>query len=232
VCNQKQQHRMIHNQILLLIFLLVLNSCSDWTVSEEIVKKDFSEIYPDYEFISSGVGEGDMVVAYVHVRYNKPESDSIYEEVWQYWKNKNGWQIRHEFIEKKTKQRFFDQMESNKYQWIDFSKLSQKDWNQVIVLTPYTNPKVLKDSLQIKNIDEIKNIGIEHRDDISLILFIHGNLIVEYFTCPRTIDFSLINNINGFPKNKAKFEIEKTNQSTISGEKIYRLTKMAAHNKR
>lgn len=49
------------------------------------MKTDFADKYPNYEFIDCGVGEGDLAVAYVHVRFKRPGDDKIQEEVWQYW---------------------------------------------------------------------------------------------------------------------------------------------------
>ncbi len=63
------------------------------------VKADFTKKYPDYEFIEYGVGEGDAVVAYVHVRFKKTDNDSIHEEVWQYWDLDSDWVHRDRYLE-------------------------------------------------------------------------------------------------------------------------------------
>ncbi len=65
----------------------------------ETVKTDFADKHPDYEFIDCGVGEGDLVVAYVHVRYKKPGDDKIQEEVWQYWDTDSVWLHRDRYLE-------------------------------------------------------------------------------------------------------------------------------------
>ena len=52
---------------------------------EKEVLKDFQKKHPEYEYVSASVGEGDLAVAYVHVKFMKNGNDSIFEEVWQYW---------------------------------------------------------------------------------------------------------------------------------------------------
>jgi len=116
---------------------------------------------------------------------------------------------------------FFNLLDSSNYTSIDFRKLPNKNWDKMIVLTPYMNPQILKDSFMIKNTREIKRTQIEHRDDISLILFIQDNSIIDYFTCPRTLDFSMINQLTGHKFKDSKFMIEKTETKTISGEQVY-----------
>lgn len=65
----------------------------------ETVKADFSIKYPEFQFIDCGVGEGDMVVAYVHVRFRKSGDDQIHEEVWQYWDIDSAWLHRDKYLE-------------------------------------------------------------------------------------------------------------------------------------
>ncbi len=66
--------------------MLTLFSCivDPGNLEKEVIK-DFKQKYPEYEYISSSVGEGDLAVAYVHVKFKKAKSDSIFEKVWQYW---------------------------------------------------------------------------------------------------------------------------------------------------
>lgn len=65
----------------------------------EMVKTDFADKYPNYEFIDCGVGEGDLVVAYVHVRFKRPGDDKIQKEVWQYWDTDSVWLHRDKYLE-------------------------------------------------------------------------------------------------------------------------------------
>jgi len=116
---------------------------------------------------------------------------------------------------------FFNLLDSSNYTSIDFRELPIKDWDIMVVLTPYTNPRILKDNFRIKIPREIKRIGLQYSETISLILFIKDNSIVSYFTCPTTIDFSKVNQLTGHKFNEAKFMIEKTERKTIAGDQIY-----------
>ncbi len=55
------------------------------------VKADFEKRYPTYELLSSVVGEGNIEVVEVHIEFKKDAGDSIYKEVWPYWKTDGGW---------------------------------------------------------------------------------------------------------------------------------------------
>ena len=67
----------------------------------ETVKTDFIGKYPDYQFVDCAVGEGDMIVTYVHVRFKEPGDDKIREEVWQYWDTDGVWLHRDKYLEVK-----------------------------------------------------------------------------------------------------------------------------------
>ena len=58
------------------------------------VEKDFLKKYPNYKLIDRVVGEGDIVAAYVHVMFKKPNDTTTYEEIWQYWSASEGWESR------------------------------------------------------------------------------------------------------------------------------------------
>lgn len=64
----------------------------------DTVEIDFRTKYPDYELVDCRTGDADMVVAYVHIKYRKPEDNIIEEEVWQYWDTENGWLHRDEYL--------------------------------------------------------------------------------------------------------------------------------------
>lgn len=65
----------------------------------ETVKADFTRRHPDYQFIGCEIGEGDLVVSYVHVRFGKPGDDEIQEEVWQYWDADSAWLHRDKYLD-------------------------------------------------------------------------------------------------------------------------------------
>ena len=116
---------------------------------------------------------------------------------------------------------FFSLLDSSNYTSIDFRELPIEDWDIMVVLTPYTNPRILKDNFRVRIPREIKRIGLQYSETISLILFIKDNSIVSYFTYPTTLDFSKINQLTGHKFNEAKFMIENTERKTIAGDQIY-----------
>ena len=64
----------------------------------DTVEADFADKYPTYKFIDCVVGEGDLVVTYVHVRFSKTGDDKIREEVWQYWDTDSSWLHRDKYL--------------------------------------------------------------------------------------------------------------------------------------
>jgi len=81
-----------------LIAIFYINVIRDHEKLYETVKTDFADKHPDDEFIDCVVGEGDMVVAYVHVGFKKPGDDKIQEEVWQYWDTDSVWLHRDRYL--------------------------------------------------------------------------------------------------------------------------------------
>jgi hypothetical protein len=116
---------------------------------------------------------------------------------------------------------FFYLLDSSNYTSIDFRELPIEEWDKMIVLTPYTNAKELRHNNKIKIPREIKDIGMQYRDDISLILFVQGKEVTDYFTCPCTIDFSKINQLKGHKFEDSNFMVEEKDYKTTSGEPLY-----------
>ena len=64
---------------------------------EEKVKSEFLQTRPEFEVLSTIVGEGDSSAAYCHIRYKRPNEAQVYEVVWQYLKDRNGvWTLSHQ----------------------------------------------------------------------------------------------------------------------------------------
>lgn len=57
---------------------------------------------PTNQFIDCGVGEGDLVVTYVQVKFKKTGEDKIQEEVWQYWDTDSVWLPWDKFLARAT----------------------------------------------------------------------------------------------------------------------------------
>jgi hypothetical protein len=69
-----------------------------------MVRADFSEKYPGYEILNSGAGEGTPDTVQCHIRYQKPDSEEIYEEVWLYQKVGSDWSLSGVLETRKTEQ--------------------------------------------------------------------------------------------------------------------------------
>jgi len=82
-----------------LIFFFYSYITRDHQELYETVATDFARRYPDYQFVDCGVGEGDLVVAYVHVKFKKSGDEYIQEEVWQYWRTDSVWLHRDKYLE-------------------------------------------------------------------------------------------------------------------------------------
>jgi hypothetical protein len=205
------------NFIILNLILFIAISCHP--IKNDMIKNDFCKKYPDFQYIEHFVGEGDMSVVYITVKYNKPDLDSIFKEEWQYWNTRKGWIIREQFKSEPIKTKFFNLLDQNNYESINFKEITKKDWNKITFLQPYTDlgKFSLKTGIDIR---EIKKVGIEYRDDITIVLFIFNHIIVEYFLCPRNIDFS---EFSDSTITDSTFELIDTKRELIDGQRIYRL---------
>jgi hypothetical protein len=76
--------------------ILSLFMCSCGRPSQNAVRKEFLAENPKCTVLSVLPGEGDGSATYIHIKYKKPGSDRIGEDVWQYLKAENGeWRINH-----------------------------------------------------------------------------------------------------------------------------------------
>ena len=89
---------------------------------------------------------------------------------------------------------------------IDLSVEVQGTWDQVCIITPYSDNHIEEEILGFKFDIETKS-GILLLDGITLVMAISGNQVVEYFEVPRNnIDFSSIKS-GCFLKSDSKFKI-------------------------
>ncbi len=103
------------------------------------------------------------------------------------------------------------EIEASKNESIDFKEISNFDYDNMSVVTPYTNVNEYLASQNIinANIDS----SIEYRDDINLIVFTLKNKLITYVIYPRTSGEFDIKKSTTFPSNKHKFEIIESNDS-------------------
>jgi hypothetical protein len=55
------------------------------------IRADFSLQFPGYKILDSGSREGSPDEVKCHIRYQKPDSDQVYEDTWLYRNTENGW---------------------------------------------------------------------------------------------------------------------------------------------
>ncbi|WP_392485942.1 hypothetical protein ACER0A_014280 [Haloimpatiens sp. FM7315] len=104
------------------------------------------------------------------------------------------------------KNEIIQEMKKNKS--VDFSKITNFDFEFMYVFTPYSVPE------KVFNEDKVKcynsNFNIELCDDINMIAFVKSNKFVEYVNIPRKyIDF---NKSVKFKKGEAKLSIDNENK--------------------
>lgn len=100
---------------------------------------------------------------------------------------------------------------------LDLNAITDFEWNEILILTPYTNPKEIENNLGI-DLSSIKHSGIQSRDDINLILFLKDKDVVRMVEYPRYPgDFKLKTNWQLIPKSRSKFRIVTTNEKTSEG---------------
>jgi hypothetical protein len=68
------------------------------------IKADFSREHPDYKILDSGSREGSPDEVQCHIRYQKPDGDQAYEDVWLYQKTESGWHFASALAKEKAVQ--------------------------------------------------------------------------------------------------------------------------------
>ena len=92
---------------------------------------------------------------------------------------------------------------------IDFKTITDFQWDKLYIITPYGQPENTLKENNIKwiNIDK----SIEVSDGINLIIFTYKGDIVSYVNYPRNLGDFYPLKFKEFDKNKATFNINKTN---------------------
>lgn len=86
---------------------------------------------------------------------------------------------------------------------IDLSKLSDFEWDYILILCPYSNIERIEKELKL-DLSNIKENRIQYNDSFNLIVFLHDNESVKIIELRRTIgDFKNTNEL--IPKDKATF---------------------------
>lgn len=94
---------------------------------------------------------------------------------------------------------------------VKLQSLTTFQWDKFYVFTPYTSIENIYNILGFQWRGAIKS-GINHRDDINLLVFVKDKKIVEYLEYPRSHgDFYKIKKANGFNAEEAIFEVREEN---------------------
>ena len=64
-------------------------------------------------------------------------------------------------------------------EYVDFSKIVDGEWDNIILITPYTSKSEIKDKYGI-DANRISDFSIEYREDLVLIIFCNEKSIQDY----------------------------------------------------
>ena len=82
-------------------------------------------------------------------------------------------------------------------------------WERVYMFAPYTAAGRIEETLGFAW-PQAKSIGIDYRDDITLLVFVNGGKVVRYLAFPRVSgDFSAVTRSKGFTPKEAVFVVRK-----------------------
>ena len=93
---------------------------------------------------------------------------------------------------------------------IDIGTLSTEEWDRLHVFAPYSSSENITKELGFEWQDYEKS-GIFLNEGVSLLLFLKGDTIVEWFAHPRRQgDFALAARFGGYTRSEAVFTLERT----------------------
>lgn len=96
----------------------------------------------------------------------------------------------------------------------NFNELKQIEWDMLYIFGPYTPTSDIESKLGTSNYS-IKQVGIEIRDDISLLVFLKQNMVKAVVAYPRQeADFSLLASFHPIPKKESFFKLVKNQNQT------------------
>ena len=100
---------------------------------------------------------------------------------------------------------------------IDFKEMAEFDWDSLIILAPYSRLDVLE---QKYNVDfrPIYHTGIDHRENISLIVFFNEGKIVKMVMYGRYPGDFAENKSEFVKRDQAKYRVRNTNKKLSGGK--------------
>jgi hypothetical protein len=91
-----------------IILVLILGGVLFYIFLEDpcnkILRADFSEQYPSYKILDSGSREGSPSEVQCHIRYQRPDSEQAYEDIWLYKNSGSGWVFSSVLVAQKKEQ--------------------------------------------------------------------------------------------------------------------------------
>lgn len=101
-------------------------------------------------------------------------------------------------------------------EYVDFGKAVNGDWDNIILVTPYTDKTELKNNYGI-SVNRISDFSIAYRDDRVLILFCKGESIQNYVYWFGSVSLSETEKMYGslqINREDSKFNIDKSSSNT------------------
>ncbi|WP_317944438.1 hypothetical protein [Sporosarcina saromensis] len=101
-------------------------------------------------------------------------------------------------------------------EYVDFGKAVNGDWDNIILVTPYTEKTRIKNNYGI-SVNRISDFSIAYRDDRVLILFCKGESIQNYVYWFGSVSLSETEKMYGplqIKREDSKFKIDKSSSNT------------------
>lgn len=109
---------------------------------------------------------------------------------------------------------------------IKIKEFTKFEWDAFFIIPPYSKISALESHLKI-DLKMMRNIRIENRDDIVILVFANQGRVVRFVEYPRWPgDFSKLGEVKFYSPNDAFFEVEE-NGGIASNEKKWLLIKKA-----
>ena len=89
----------------------------------------------------------------------------------------------------------------------DIKAFTNFDWDKLFVFNPYTPQSLIAEKIG-NDADQLKQVNMDEREDINLLVFTNAGKIVEFVEFPRSKgDFDKVSAAEGFRSDEAKFTV-------------------------
>lgn len=90
--------------------------------------------------------------------------------------------------------------------WVDFTRVYPSEWDRVYFFPPYTSHEQIHQELGFHWAD-VAQTSIDQNDGVNLVVFVHGERVIDWFEHPRHLDLTELAVPGGFPKAAARFQV-------------------------